>query len=124
MTKSERKEFWFKHYTEYQVYEGSKLSYAELNQLKPRSFYGWCHKFEASDKLTQNHQKQNSLLSALKVKKALSKSSDPVKSRGFIELHMNKQSSTKFKINLPNISIEFNEYPSCDWLAELSRKVG
>lgn len=54
MTRSEKSEYWFKQFTAYKAYEGSKSSFAELNQLPLRSFYGWCSKFEAIENTAES----------------------------------------------------------------------
>lgn len=124
MTKSEKREHWFKHYTGYLAYKGTKLSYAELNHLNPKSFRFWCNRFEESERVHQAKQSGEIVLLSLKVKKTSKDSLVSNKSKGFVELQPSRIPTTKLKINLPNISIEFNEYPNCDWLAELSRRVG
>ena len=125
MTKAEIKEYWFKHFSEFQNYKGTKSSYAKLHQLKQKVFYSWCKKFELQSMACINSSKdKDSVTESIAPLNITSKvkKSDP----GFIEVNFSKSNLcvNKLKISFSGLTIEMNELPSCDWLAELGRKVG
>jgi hypothetical protein len=126
MTKSATNEYWFKHYTAFQNFKGTKSSYAKLHDLKLKSFYSWCKKFEATPTKAIDVSVANPSgdLKSVSVPKILLK--EQTSEKGFAELSISKQSHLnvpKLKILFSGITLELSELPNCDWLAELSRKV-
>ncbi len=106
-TLTEKQQYWLKHLTDVETFDGTLKQYAEAHNLVLQDIYSW------KSQLRQKGLIEPAPLSPKKNKPTFAKVQQS-------QLHGSKS----FQFRLGNISITSNEYPDPNWLAAFVKGIG